>query len=165
MNVPYDKFTEAFLSKITEYDFVNMTDFERNSTIDGFMKRAIAAFKHICNYDFTTTGDDNVREFSIKVTVDDQEGERQKALDEELAKDLDEIVDIVSEGMLVQWMKPYTYKQESLESVMNTRDFSTYSPAELLLRIGNAHTAARKTFTNMMREYSYTHGDLTDLHL
>ena len=142
-----------------------MTDFERNSTIDGFMKRAIAAFKHICNYDFTTTGDDNVREFSIKVTVDDPEGERQKALDEELAKDLDEIVDIVSEGMLVQWMKPYTYKQESLESVMNTRDFSTYSPAELLLRIGNAHTAARKTFTNMMREYSYTHGDLTDLHL
>lgn len=165
MNVPYDRFAEAFLSKITEYDFVNMLDFERNSTIDGFMKRAISAFRHICKYDFTTTGDDNVREFTIKVTGEDPDGIRQQQLDEELAEDLDEIVDIVSEGMLVQWMKPYTYKQESFESVMSTRDFSTYSPAELLLRIGNAHTATKKTFTNMMREYSYTHGDLTDLHL
>lgn len=66
---------------------------------------------------------------------------------------------------LVQWMKPYTYHQESLENVLNTKDFSTYSPAELLLRISNAYTAARKEFTNMMREYSYNHGDLTDLHL
>ena len=35
MSVPYDVFTDAFLSKITEYDFVNMRDFERNSLIDG----------------------------------------------------------------------------------------------------------------------------------
>ena len=80
-------------------------------------------------------------------------------------KDLDEIVDIVSEGMLVQWMKPFVYKQEGLENVLNTKDFTTYSPAELLMRIGNAYNAAQKDFTNMMREYSYNHGDLTDLHL
>jgi len=149
MSVPYDLFTGAFLSKITEYEFKNMTDFERNSAVDGYMKRAIAAFKNICKYDLTTTADDNVREFDVEV-----EGE-----------DLDELVDIISEGMLVQWMKPYTYHQESLENVLNTKDFSTYSPAELLLRISNAYTAARKEFTNMMREYSYNHGDLTDLHL
>lgn len=165
MIVPYDRFTEAFLSKITEYDFVTMTGFERNSMIDGYMKRAIAAFKHICEYDFTTTGDDNVREFNILVKEEDQTGELQRQLDEKLAEDLDEVVDIISEGMLVQWMKPYTYKQESLESVLNTKDFTTYSPAELLMRIGNAYAAARKDFTNMMREYSYNHGDLTDLHL
>ena len=113
------------------------------------MKRAIAAFKKICQYDLTTTADDNVREFAVEIEDED----------------LDEIVDIVSEGMLVQWMKPYVYHQDSLENILNTKDFSTYSPAELLLRIGNAHAAAKKDFTNMMREYSYNHGDLTDLHL
>ena len=138
MSVPYDVFTDAFLSKITEYDFVNMRDFERNGLIDGYMKRAIASFRKICKYDLSTTGDDIIREFDV---------------------------DIPDEGMLVQWMKPYTYKQESLESVLNTKDFTTYSPAELLMRIGNAYAAARKDFTNMMREYSYNHGDLTDLHL
>lgn len=149
MSVPYDVFTDAFLSKITEYDFVNMRDFERNSLIDGYMKRAIAPFRKICKYDLSTTGDDIIREFDVDIPDED----------------LDEIADIVSEGMLVQWMKPYTYKQESLESVLNTKDFTTYSPAELLMRIGNAYAAARKDFTNMMREYSYNHGDLTDLHL
>lgn len=149
MSVPYDRFTEAFLSKITEYDFINLRDFERNGLIDGYMKRAIAAFKKICKYDLASTGDDIIREFEVDIPDED----------------LDEIIEIVSEGMLVQWMKPYTYRQESLESVLNTKDFTTYSPAELLLRISNAYAAARKDFTNMMREYSYNHGDLTDLHL
>ena len=135
MSVPYDVFTDAFLSKITEYDFVNMRDFERNGLIDGYMKRAIASFRKICKYDLSTTGDDIIREFDVDIPDED----------------LDEIADIVSEGMLVQWMKPYTYKQESLESVLNTKDFTTYSPAELLMRIGNAYAAARKDFTNMMR--------------
>lgn len=149
MSVPYDKFTGAFLSKISEYEFVNLRDFERNGIVDSYMKRAIAAFRRICKYDLSTTGDDIIREFNVE--IDDG--------------DLDEIVDIVSEGMLVQWMKPYTYKQDNLENVLNTKDFTTYSPSELLMRISNAYAAAQKDFTNMMREYSYNHGDLTDLHL
>lgn len=149
MSVPYDKFTEAFLQKVTEYEFIRLSDYERNHLIDGYMKRAVAAFKKVCKYDLATTADDVVREFDVDIE----------------AGDLDEIVEIVSEGMLVQWMKPHTYKQENLESVLNTRDFTTYSPSELLMRISAAYAAARKDFTNMMREYSYNHGDLTDLHL
>ncbi len=149
MSVPYDVFTGAFLSKVTEFDFANMDDLERSNLIDGYMKRAIASFKKICKYDFSSTSNDTTRAFDIDVPEED----------------IDELADIVSEGMLVQWMKPFTYKQENLESVLNTRDFTTYSPAELLMRIGNAYAAARKDFTNMMREYSYNHGDLTDLHL
>ena len=89
MSVPYDRFTEAFLSKITEFDFVNLYDFERNGLIDGYMKRAIAAFKKICKYDLASTGDDNIREFDIDIPEED----------------LEEIVEIVSEGMLVQWIR------------------------------------------------------------
>ena len=149
MSVPYDKFTEAFLAKVTEFEFIKLSEYERNHLIDGYMKRAIAAFKKVCKYDLTTTADDMVREFDTDIE----------------AEDLDEIVEIVSEGMLVQWMKPYTYKQENLESVLNTRDFTTYSPSELLLRISATYAAVRKDFTNMMREYSYNHGDLSSLHL
>lgn len=149
MSVPYDKFTEAFLSKITEFEFVNMRDFEKNSVIDGYMKRAISTFKNVCLYDLSSTADDVIREFNIDIPE----------------QDLYEIVEIVSEGMLVQWMKPYTYKQENLELALNTKDFSTYSPAELLNRICIAYSKAQKDFVSMVREYSYNHGDLTDLHL
>lgn len=149
MSVPYDAFTAAFLSKITEYDFASLKDFERNEIVDGYMKRAIAAFRSICLYDFSTTGDDVIREFDVEVA----EG------------DLDELTDIVSEGMLVQWLKPYAHRQDILELFLNTRDFSSYSPAELLSKVGAAYKSASRTFTNMMREYSYVHGDLSDLHL
>lgn len=149
ISVSYDVFTHAFLSKITEFDFANMKDFERNSLVDGYMKRAISAFRNVCKYDLDTTGDDTIREFDVDIPEND----------------LEEIADIVSEGMLVQWMKPFTYKQESLETVLNTRDFTTYSPAELLLRVGNAYKTAQQDFTQMIREYSYVHGDLTDLHI
>lgn len=149
MSVPYDKFTEAFLAKITEYDFVNMKDFERNNLIDGYMKRAIAAFRHINPYDLSSTADNNIREFNVDIP----------------AEEIDELVDIISEGMLAQWMKPYTYKQENLEMALNTRDFTTYSPAELLNRISSAYAKVQKDFVSMMREYSYNHGDLTDLYL
>lgn len=148
-SVPYDVFTNAFLSKVTEFEFMGMRDFERNGVIDGYMKRAIADFKKICKYDLSTTADDIAREFDVEIADED----------------LDELAEIVSEGMLVQWMKPYTYRQEGLENVLNTRDFTTYSPAELLMRIGEAYKKAQRDFTNMMREYSYNHGDLTDLHL
>ena len=149
MSVPYDKFTEAFLAKITEYDFVNMKDFERNNLIDGYMKRAIAAFRHINPYDLSSTADDNIREFNVDIP----------------AEEIDELVDIISEGMLAQWMKPYTYKQENLEMALNTRDFTTYSPAELLNRISSAYAKVQKDFVSMMREYSYNKRDLTDLNL
>ncbi len=62
--------------------------------------------------------------------------------------------------MIVQWMKPLTYRQENLEAFLNTKDFSSYSPAELLLRVGNAYATAKRNYINMMREYSYVHGDL-----
>lgn len=149
MSLPYDVFTGAFLSKVTEYDFASMGSFERTETVDGYMKRAIAAFRKICKYDLSSTGDDAIREFDVDVD----------------AEDLDELVDIVSEGMLVQWMKGYLYRQENLQNVLSTRDFSAYSPASLLGQITAAYRSARREFTNMMREYSYQHGDLSELHI
>ena len=52
-----------------------------------------------------------------------------------------------------------------MENAINTQDFTTYSPAELLLRVGNAYADAKKDYTQMIREYSFNTGDLTDLHL
>ena len=149
MSVSYNVFTGAFLAKITEFEFIQLGTENRTTIIDGYMKRAISEFKYICKYDLSTTGDDETRQFDVDI-------------DE---ADLIELMNIISEGMVVQWLKTYLYKQELLESVLNTRDFSTYSPAELLMRVGNAYNTTQSNYIQMMREYSYSHGDLTDLHL
>ena len=149
MSVPYDVFAEAFLAKISEYNFLSLTNEDRTEIVDGFMKRALPAFRKNCKYDIFTTGNDNDRVFDVDIPE----------------VDLNEIADIVSEGMVCQWLKPYLNKQENLENVLNTKDFTTYSPAELLMRVGNAYAKVQKDYMNMIREYSYNHGDLLDLHL
>lgn len=149
MSVSYDLFTDAFLSKITEYEFIQLTDDDRTATVDAYMKRALIGFRKNCKYDFFTTGDNDIREFDVDITEDD----------------LIEIIDIVSDGMVVEWMKPYTYRQELLENAISTRDFSLYSPAELLMRVGSAYAKAQKDYIQKVREYSYNHGALTELHI
>lgn len=151
MIISYDIFAASFLAKITEYNLLELSDDLRTETVDGYMGAAMSnsTFKKVCKVNFATAKIDNTRTLNID------------GIDESI----DEIVDIVSEGMIVQWLKPYVYKQELLENVLNSKDFSVYSPAELLLRVGNAYSKAQKDFTNMIREYSYNHGDLTDLHL
>lgn len=149
MSVSYDLFAGAFLAKITEYEFIQLPAADRTDIIDGFMKRAISAFKNCCEYDFTSSADDEKREFNIDID---------KA-------DFDELVDIISEGMVVQWLKPYLNQQELLENILTTRDYGTYSPAELLKRVGSAYKNAQGDFVQMIREYSYNHGDLTNLHI
>lgn len=148
MSVPYDLFIGAFLGKVTEYDFINLDEYDRNNMVEGYMKRACSQFDKICKYNLTDR-DDIVRRFNIDIPEDE----------------IDEILDIVSEGMLVQWMKPYVFKQDNLVQLLNTRDFTNYSPAELFRQMNSAYNSVSKNFTNAMREYSYNHGDLTDLHL
>lgn len=148
MNISYDTIVDAFLNKISEFEFLDMGSEDRESIVSGYMKRAVSKFKNICAYDLNLH-DDEFGAFTDDFAEDD----------------VDEIVEIISEGMVVQWLKPYVNKQENLESVLNTSDYTTYSPAELLMRVGNAYKDAKKDYTQMIREYSFVHGDLTVLHL
>lgn len=148
MGVPYDLFTEAFLDKVTSYEFPE-DEFARTGFVDRLMKRAIAKFQSICKYDFSTTADDNVREFNVEIEPGD----------------LDELIEIISDGMVVQWIKPYLNRAENLSNMLNTRDFTAYSPANLLTSVRSAYDEARKRYEFDMRNYSYIHGDLSDLHL
>lgn len=149
MSIPYDTFIGAFLNKISEFELLQLDDNSRAEIVDGYLRRAVIAFRKNCKYDLFSTGDDSTREFLVDIPD----------------SDLDELVEIISEGMVVQWLKPYVYQQELLQNVLNTRDFTQYSPAELLMRVGNAYAKAQKDYTQMIREYSYNHGDLSDLHI
>lgn len=149
MSIPYDAFTNAFLNKISEFEMLKLDDNIRTEIVDGFRKRAVSAFKKNCRVDLFTTADDEERVYQVDVSDED----------------LDELVDIISEGMVVQWLKPFVYQQDLLQNLLNTRDYTLYSSAELLKRVGDAYKGAQKDYTQMIREYSYNHGDLSDLHL
>lgn len=67
----------------------------------------------------------------------------------------------------MNWLKPYVMQQDALRisGFINTKDFTAYSPANQLGQIKSVYRSAERSFINMMREYTYRHGDLTELHL
>lgn len=148
MNTSYDIFLKAFLRKIDEYDLLDLPRENKLSVTDGYFKAACAAFRRICLYDLTDK-DDEMRCFNFEIPDND----------------IDEIADVVSEGMVVQWLKPLYYKQENYENILSTSDFTAYSPANLLDKITAAYTKSQKDFINKMKDYSYDHGDLSGWHL
>lgn len=152
MLVPFDVFTSAFLAKLTEYDFIRMSEVMRREVTDGYLLRACAKFNEVCEYDL---GDRDETERVFRMN----NGEKDITPDE-----LDEIVDIVSLGMLVQWFAQQYYNQENMRNMLNTTDFSHYSPSELLYRMTSAFEMCKSDFEGAIREYSYRHGDLTKLH-
>ena len=149
MTVSYDALTSAFLAKITEYDLLKLEMEDRQALVDGYMKRAASWFSEVCVYDIANGDDD----------------ERTYTLDGATENEAEEIIDIVSDGMVVQWLRQHLYKQENLSIMIGTADFTHYSPAELTYRITNAYKMAKQAFINRMREYSFRHGDLTRLHI
>ena len=149
MTITYDMAIGAFLAKITEYDLMDMSPESREDMVIQYLKTAASQFRKVCKYDLVGTMNDTEGEFQVDVAEEDA----------------DELLDILSEGMVVQWLKPYIYRQENLENALSTRDFSVFSPAELTYRVSNLYSKAQRDFINMIREYSYNHGDLTVLHL
>lgn len=147
MTLDFDTVVSAFLQKVTEFQFLSIEESDRQELVDGYLRRAVVEFQTVCKYDLRH-----------------QDRQARKFTDDFADEDVDEIVEILSEGMIVQWLKQYLYSQEILENVMNTADFSTYSSAELLHRVSGAYNDALKEFRTMICNYSFRHGNIRELH-
>lgn len=148
MTTPYSKIIGDFLDKIAEYKFLQYDEDESNQMAINYMKRSCAQFnyifKHRTGFDLTDC-DDQRQVFPFDIEAD--------------------AVDVISEGMVMQWMKPYANNSENLENFLNTKDYSMNSTANLLSKVRSAYLDVRAEFVQAMREFSYNHGELTQLHM
>lgn len=147
MVVSYDRIFNDFLQKITEYKFLSLPVSTRNEIVDGYMRHAINQFSTVCREPIESFDDE---EETVAMVNDIDEYE---------------FIDIITDGMVFYWFKQFMYAEENLKNQLNTADFSTYSPAELLKQVKAAYDQCKKDFTARLRKYSYDHGDLTELHI
>jgi hypothetical protein len=147
MVVSYDDIISEFLRKITEYKFLNLPQSTRQEIVGGYMRDAVQQFSTKCREPVDAWNDEEGT-LSMKNDIDEEE-----------------FIDIITDGMVYHWFKPLMYKQDLLELSLNTVDFSSYSPAELLKQVRSAYDQCKNYFTRRLRDYTYDHGDLTDLAL
>ena len=142
---PYKAFIDTFLDKISDYKLLNYEDYLVDELAVGYMKRVCTKFDKICQADLSQQDDNEYAFLSDEID--------------------DEIIDIVTDGMVVEWLRQYVNNSDNLENILNTKDFTMYSSKNLLAEIKSLYQDEQKAFTNSMREYSYNHGNLSNLHL
>ena len=130
----------SFLSKVTDTDLSDMTEEDANSVMSDLLKQATVKFSESCKKDLsdvTTTG---------------------------FVSDLEDYeVDRLSELMVEAWYKPHVNYTDLLRNKLSTKDFTTFSPANLQKENRESYELAHKRARSMINEYSFRMNNIGDL--
>lgn len=138
MNTTYSDVYSWFLDKVSAYSLTMFTDIEKEEIVYGYLRSTCAKFQ-CCAIDLSDRNED-LQEFNNELD--------------------DEILDILSEGMIVAWLKPKLYNEEKLSNSLSTKDYSLASPANLLAKITEVYKLADKSFKTLKGNYTFYHGKL-----
>lgn len=143
MATEYNYIFAEFKDKITDPDLLLLSRDMQNEMMVALMSKAISKSKRACGESGLDTRDDEINEFTADLS--------------------DEVVDIITEWMMVFWLEPYLNNIENLRNALSTKDFTVFSPANLLGKISERYELARKHARSAMNEYSYNIADMTRL--
>lgn len=144
MATPYSLIIDSYLAKIEDYKMLTMTDDIIIEDAIDYMKRVCADFGYICLKDLSSR-DDRIRQFTEDLSVNE--------------------VDIISKGMVVEWMRPIVYQSSAMMNVMNMKDATFFSPRKIMEQKMLAFEKAEKAYKVAKLNYSYDNGEIGELHL
>ena len=142
MPTKYSDVTNQFIGMVTEYRFFKILKEERDEWLCDLMKVACAKFRKICRHDLSDR-DDELQQFNVE--LDDDE------------------IDIICNLMICEWLKPKLFSVDNLEQVLNTKDYSEYSPANLLKEISSVYKEHRINAKCLQNNYSFSFQDINDV--
>lgn len=136
----YTTIYNSFLDKVNDYDLADMTAELAQTSMRGWLNQAVVRFLESCKKDLTQTEEGGFTE------------------------DLDLIeIDILTEGMVEAWLKPIRNNLDLLRNALSTKDFTTFSPANLLDKVNDTYSMAHANFLSRIKEYSFIRNDVGDL--
>lgn len=134
MATEYSEIYNIFLQKVKDYDLAELEEGDAEENLLRMMKGACANFYSVCRQDLKDRDDET------STFTDDLD---------------DEVKEIISELMIVEWIKPRLNNTEHLRNVLNTKDFNQFSPANLLKEIRDTYNNVRSNTRKMIVDYSY----------
>jgi hypothetical protein len=141
LGTSYSEVYQKFVYKVEAYKLLEIPVADRETVIQAYLEAACAKFYKTCRTDLINRDGD----IGFKETL---------AFDE---------LDILTDLMVVEWMQPKIYSDELMESRLNTKDFSEYSPAKMIEQIRGTYALCRKNAKQAIIDYSYSHGDVGDM--
>lgn len=141
MATPYTDVYEFFLSKISDYSFLNMSDEEIEEDLGIYLKSSII------NFDTSVSDlydrDEVLKQFSADLS--------------------DKEKDILASLMVVYYLKSKVVTSDTYKLAMSDSDYKIYSQANHIKELLNLYKEMRGEVEVLMTKFSYSKKDLSDL--
>ena len=142
MSTEYSVIYDAAVSRFSDYDFLPLNEEGREDILLRYLRSAISDFNRICQYDLSKRDDDEM----------------------EFEDDLDtESIEVLALGVAYYWCSSKVLNSELFRNVLNTKDYSFFSPGSLLNNLRLLRDSLREEFHSRMIAYSYDHGNIAGL--
>lgn len=142
MGTTYEEVYERYRARVRNYDFLDYNSAVRDVYQHDLLMLSISDFEDICVQDLNDR-DDEILTFNIDLT------NREK--------------DILALGMVLHFVEPYVYNTDALQNAMSTKDFSLYSPANLLEKMTELMTTTEARLRRGINLYSFRNGEISRL--
>lgn len=128
--------------RIKDYDKEGYTEELFEQAERDLLTLAIDDFSDICVQDLNDYNEE-LKEFNIDLSRKEQ--------------------NILSLGMIVHWIEPYIYNSDALRNAMSTKDFTFFSPANLLEKMTDLYKLSQENLRAEMNAYSFRMNDVSEL--
>ena len=163
MATTYSYIYEEFLDKITDPDLLLLAEDDQEAMKRAWLEYAVKKCAMYVQPKFDLSKRTTVEVVDDKTPLyDDEEPivEEVEAFEEDLD---DGVIVMLTEYMAEAWLKPYMNNADLLRLHMNTKDFNTTSPANLVEKIGARYDEARRRARSLRNEYTFTINSVTNL--
>lgn len=141
MITSYQEIYGIFINKITDFNFINLSEEDIESLCLKYLISSTAKFSK-CKKDLTAR-DDETQTFFVKLDGIEKE--------------------ILATMMIVEWLTPQVYNIMNLKQFLGDQEYKHYSQANHLEKLMLLRETAIEEGDQLMTAYTYTKEDLQEL--
>lgn len=142
MSTPFDSIYKRAVYRFRDYDFCRINEADVNDVMQSYIMSAISDFAPVCEQDLNDI-DPVLCEFRADLTNEEQE--------------------ILALGISFYWLSAQLLNQELLKNSLSTKDYTYFSPANLLRESQTLRDSVRKEYRDRITKYTYHHGDVAGI--
>lgn len=142
MATPFSEIYERAILKFSDYEFLKLPESEREYILEKYLMGARADFEKMCRIDLSQI--DTIRK-EFKLDLDN------------------EVIEILALGIAYQWVSSKVLDSSNLSNSLSLKDYSFFSPANLLREMTEFRNSIYKEYRRKMIEYSYYAGNISTL--
>ena len=138
-----DDLYSSFLGKVTDYNFVNMSEDDVYELMFGYFKSAISQ--------------PYVRRLFSSVKIDDEIMEMTFTLKDSIDEDSDKyfIIEVLSRGMVIAWLEPQVKSTVNLSQMYGGKEQKFYSQAQQLSELKDLLSTTKSEQRRIICDHGY----------